>query len=141
MNIHTDFEAIKSVALHYAKEHGVNYNVILQNPVNGEFGSGSTYEFVQDSYFEKERDCILLYKTDDELTSENDLDYNILNNNPYLSTAKTYLYENSYAFMQNNKPQVVRPNYDHIKTGLGHKRNDPCECGSGKKFKKCCLNK
>jgi uncharacterized protein YecA (UPF0149 family) len=33
------------------------------------------------------------------------------------------------------KPQpIVRP-----KKQVG--RNDPCPCGSGKKFKKCCLNK
>jgi len=26
-----------------------------------------------------------------------------------------------------------------VKNKIG--RNDPCPCGSGKKFKKCCLNK
>lgn len=25
--------------------------------------------------------------------------------------------------------------------GAGTKRNEPCECGSGKKHKYCCLNK
>ncbi|QDU33785.1 hypothetical protein KS4_18420 [Poriferisphaera corsica] len=25
--------------------------------------------------------------------------------------------------------------------GEGRKRNKPCECGSGKKYKKCCWNK
>jgi len=27
--------------------------------------------------------------------------------------------------------------YPHMKIG----RNDPCPCGSGKKYKKCCLDK
>jgi hypothetical protein len=31
----------------------------------------------------------------------------------------------------------ISPNSTRVKTG----RNDPCPCGSGKKFKKCCLNK
>jgi len=30
-----------------------------------------------------------------------------------------------------------KPIVNHEKTG----RNDPCPCGSGKKYKKCCLNK
>ena len=32
-------------------------------------------------------------------------------------------------------PEVNK--YTQLKVG----RNDPCPCGSGKKFKKCCLNK
>ncbi|MFH2203085.1 MAG: SEC-C metal-binding domain-containing protein [Elusimicrobiota bacterium] len=28
-----------------------------------------------------------------------------------------------------------------VKTEPSVGRNDPCSCGSGKKFKKCCLNK
>ncbi len=58
MNIHHDFEKIKMMAIHHAKEHNCNYTVILMNPdENGNFSlnSGSTYEFVIDSYFEKER--------------------------------------------------------------------------------------
>ncbi|MBK3517601.1 SEC-C domain-containing protein [Carboxylicivirga sp. N1Y132] len=30
-----------------------------------------------------------------------------------------------------------QPIVNDVKTG----RNDPCPCGSGKKYKKCCLNK
>ena len=29
----------------------------------------------------------------------------------------------------------------YIKEGEDTGRNDPCPCGSGKKYKKCCLNK
>lgn len=67
MSIHQNLELIKAVALHNAKEHGCNYNVILMNPDNGMFKEGSsTYEFVRDSYFDTERtNCILLHKTDD----------------------------------------------------------------------------
>jgi len=33
------------------------------------------------------------------------------------------------------KKQHFKPQQQQIKTG----RNDPCPCGSGKKYKKCCL--
>ena len=65
-DIYKDKEAITEIAIHKAKEHGCNYNIILFNPIDGEFGDGSTYEFVADSYFNKERpNVILLAKTDD----------------------------------------------------------------------------
>lgn len=69
MSIHHDKEGIRAVALHYAKEHNCNYNIILMNPdKNGQFCMGSTYECVTDSYFEKERpNVILLEKTNDLL--------------------------------------------------------------------------
>lgn len=35
-----------------------------------------------------------------------------------------------------HKPRIIFP---MIKVKIG--RNDPCSCGSGKKFKKCCLGK
>lgn len=62
MSICHDLDAITDVALSYAKEHQINYNVILHNPdENGNFSrsSGSTYEFVTDSYFEKERPNVI----------------------------------------------------------------------------------
>lgn len=49
-------------------------------------------------------------------------------------------------FVQSSRPPVVEVRHDSpsefpisgkVKTG----RNEPCPCGSGKKFKKCCLNK
>jgi uncharacterized protein YecA (UPF0149 family) len=33
------------------------------------------------------------------------------------------------------------PTSSSISTSVKIGRNDPCPCGSGKKFKKCCLNK
>lgn len=35
------------------------------------------------------------------------------------------------------KEDVKLQDISHAKAG----RNDPCPCGSGKKYKKCCLNK
>ena len=34
---------------------------------------------------------------------------------------------------------IIMTDREYIVTHIG--RNDPCTCGSGKKFKKCCLNK
>ncbi len=74
MDIHHDFDKIKMLAIHYAKEHNSNYTVILMNPdSNGNFSldSGSTYEFVADSYFEKERPNIkILFSTKDEVSEK-----------------------------------------------------------------------
>lgn len=39
--------------------------------------------------------------------------------------------------IEKHKSQVSNVSKQHIKLG----RNDPCYCGSGKKYKKCCLNK
>lgn len=66
MSIFNDLEAIKAVALENAKKHNCNYSIIINNPVDGEYNeaSGSTYEFVTDSYFEKERNCIVIGTTD-----------------------------------------------------------------------------
>lgn len=74
MSIYHDLDAIKDVALSCAKEHQVNYNVILMNPdENGNFSrsAGSTYEFVRDSYFEKKRpNVIKLFTTDSVLKND-----------------------------------------------------------------------
>jgi hypothetical protein len=34
-----------------------------------------------------------------------------------------------------------KPKKEEIKPAIKVGRNDPCPCGSGKKYKKCCLNK
>src|SRR5262249_42135842 len=39
---------------------------------------------------------------------------------------------------QQDRPALKQPS-PHVATKVG--RNDPCPCGSGKKFKKCCMNK
>lgn len=70
MNIHHDLESIKAVAMHEAKEHNCNYNIILHNPnANGHFeaSAGSTYEFVADNYFEKPRPNVIRLDTTDNL--------------------------------------------------------------------------
>jgi uncharacterized protein YecA (UPF0149 family) len=39
---------------------------------------------------------------------------------------------------EQDDPEALRKLYLAVTTTAG--RNDPCPCGSGKKFKKCCLN-
>jgi uncharacterized protein YecA (UPF0149 family) len=38
-------------------------------------------------------------------------------------------------------PPPPRPPAPAMRVGNKVGRNDPCPCGSGKKFKKCCINK
>lgn len=42
-----------------------------------------------------------------------------------------------YNFWRNRQEQPVMPHRKEKKIG----RNDPCPCGSGKKYKKCCMGK
>lgn len=69
MDIHSDLELIKAVAIKKAQDHNCNYNIILLNPNSkGEFNVeyGSTYEFVADSHLQKDADnVVLLHRTDD----------------------------------------------------------------------------
>lgn len=70
MDIHTNLQAITSVAISNAKSHGVNYNIILMNPdKDGNFSeqSGSTYEFVRDSYFDNPRPHVVKIADTDTL--------------------------------------------------------------------------
>ena len=66
---HRKLDQMILLAKSFAKKHQINYNIVLMNPnPKGEFdvSYGSTYEFVADSYFEKERpNVIILHKTDD----------------------------------------------------------------------------
>ena len=63
----------------------------------------------------------------------------------YLRETEEYLITNPYT------PEMEELKYSHlsraereadiqpVRTGLKIGRNDPCPCGSGKKYKKCCL--
>lgn len=163
MNIHHDLEAIKSVAMHYAKNDGYNYNIILNNPnADGEFdlNAGSTYEFVMDSYFNSPRpNAIVLFKTKD-LIAMDDAQRLVDSFSPYSPYMKA---------IEDIRSQTIKMDFDmgigggagKLKKGLSlvevkadglvYKngkdgiermentgRNDKCNCGSGKKFKKCC---
>ncbi len=73
MNIHHDLEKIKLVAFHYAEKHNCNYTIFIMNATSsGSFSleNGSTYEFVTDSYFEKERNNTTILTTTDEMKKE-----------------------------------------------------------------------
>lgn len=68
MSIYKNLEHMKLVACEYAKQHKCNYNIIIHNPVNGEFDmEQSTYEMVTDSYFKTDRPHVKKVCTTDEL--------------------------------------------------------------------------
>jgi hypothetical protein len=69
INIYKNFEAITQVAIHFAKKDKCNYNIVINNPVNGEFDfAESTYEFVRDGYLPSiPATTIVITKTDDLL--------------------------------------------------------------------------
>jgi len=143
-DIHKDYEAIKSVAQYVAKEHNCNYHLIIFNPTEeGEFGDGSTYEFVTDSYFEKERPNVKLLETIhptytiDEIVEMGSETSRLLSmfDDPYKNqflTLEPLLNDGLYSL----GPRVDQYRRERPKVH----RNEPCKCGSGKKFKKCCIN-
>lgn len=81
-------------------------------------------DFEQPDRYDKKREILSISEKYDEVTSTwagytNDEERDILD---------TYI---------NQLQQTVIPVRTESKTG----RNDPCPCGSGKKYKKCCINK
>lgn len=144
-SIYKDYESIKAMALHYAKEHMCNYNIILKNPnEDGSFCEHSTYEFVTDSYFNKERpNVILLERTDNMAKPLHDIieeqqahkefkDLFNFNNNYVKQAIETY---NEFVNLP-GLPYYRVPQYRRETPKV--QRNEPCSCGSGKKYKKCC---
>ena len=142
MDVHHNLDMITEVAKLNAKDHNCNYTIILKNPdENGEFSmdKGSTYEFVADSYFNKERpNCKIIAKTDDllevkeveePLESPFDNSRRFVIENTYLNEARDI--RKSMGTTRTTTQPVVR---EGKKVG----RNEPCPCGSGKKYKKCC---
>lgn len=144
MSIYKDLDAITDMALHSAKEHGVNYNVILFNPdENGQFDTDrSTFEFVTDSYFEKERpNVILLKKTDDLIEAElQEIQNRMFGPEPMMITnpyADQYLdFVPMLDQYQDFMPRSTVCTYTRETPKV--QNNQPCHCGSGVKFKKCC---
>lgn len=163
MSIYHDLEAIKAVALDYAKDDGYNYNIILHNPNDkGEFdlSVGSTYEFVLDSYFNTPRpNVILLHKTKDLLQVEETqrLIDSFSPDAPAMKMQeKLKRMDAEMPSLTGNKQETGKlkkglsmvhleadgVTYKQGKAGLERvsntNRNDKCNCGSGLKFKKCC---
>lgn len=58
----------------------------------------------------------------------------IKNDKQYATRIETHYQMHKNKIDNEEKPQLYRLSSE--KTG----RNDPCPCGSGKKYKKCCLN-
>ncbi len=162
MNVHQDLEAIKMVAVHLAKEHSCNYNIIIQNPnTEGEFDidCGSTYEYVGDSYFEKPRpNTVKLFTTDELIALEpqedkpakgsfedvypeyglgRQLDAKFTINRGYehadpIKAAKKH-HSETIDYVSN-----IHTGEPYVRPEAKIGRNDACHCGSGKKLKKCC---
>lgn len=143
MSVYKNLEAMTDVAIHLAKEHNCNYNVILYNPdENGEFSEsrGSTYEMVADSFFKKDRPNVkLIYKTDDLIEKEVEAEEIIESSHRFLFPEKMYEIKNTY------KDIIVDNEFGNLNPGITYVRqepkignNDSCKCGSGKKYKKCC---
>ncbi|OFY21242.1 MAG: hypothetical protein A2W98_14750 [Bacteroidetes bacterium GWF2_33_38] len=71
------------------------------------------------------------------------------NKNEILSITETYNKINSWSENQKNPfndNDEINDDYEYIQNSIEKKepkvgRNEPCPCGSGKKYKKCCLNK
>lgn len=143
-DIHKDYEAIKAVAEYYAKEHNCKYHLIISNPTKeGEFGDNSTYEFVVDSYFEKERPNVKLLETINPTYTIDEIVEMNSDTNGILRMFDS-VYEYQFLALEpllNDKFYSLFPNIPQYRRDSPKlHRNDPCKCGSGKKFKKCCIN-
>jgi hypothetical protein len=221
-DIHKNLEAIVTIAKHDAKDHNCNYNIIISNPVDGEFGEGSTYEIVADSYFEKERpnskllvttlqlgvliydewlpyteyekqECDIKLKDGtivkhcypnagsfspmcadsiepidesqvaeimyrkyylEDICKKNNYNCNNIEGNHSLPPVAELEKELSYMADKETMKKLEEIRVYHESAGLPRRkikgkivpvrttskihRNDPCSCGSGKKYKKCC---
>jgi len=81
----------------------------------------------------------------DELTEESDIkldiDFEKLLYNMYVAKAN-WLYQLPEwdEVLSEEKMKSIKKQYNVDHTAVSHKvgRNDPCPCGSGKKYKKCC---
>ena len=66
----------------------------------------------------------------------------------YYQDEETDMYEDGdlYRTLKKMNPDTEEKNYDSYEQGTYIReekkigRNDPCPCGSGKKYKKCCMN-
>jgi hypothetical protein len=142
MSIHKDLNKMTTLAVHFADEHKVNYNIVLLNPVNGEFDpQQSTYEVVTDSYFETERPNAIIIDTTDSISSRTKLDevdngFKLQAPEPFRIAPEPFRITNSH---RDKLPFVVIPT-QYRRSEPKVQNNDPCLCGSGKKFKNCCKN-
>lgn len=145
-DIHKNLEAIKNVALYYAEIHNCNYNIILMNPnEDGTPSDSSTYEYVADSYFEKERpNVLLLFKTDDILNKGKTID-EIREENYQIEIDRLTNFDNTHVnqYLQLMRDDLMGEGFSrgitYVRETPKIGRNEPCSCGSGKKYKKCCL--
>lgn len=130
-----DFKSIKNYKeciMFYLEEDTISPFPFIQVITSHAINSVNVFEDVLDqSNFSIEEDF-------DELME--DYKYDFIYNNKLSPTA---IYDNSIAFKElveiyeDIAEDIYKPQFDTSKVG----RNDPCPCNSGKKFKKCCINK
>lgn len=85
----------------------------------------------------------------DELTEDSviklEIDFETLYYNMHAAQAEwLYTLEEWAPILSEEKRLELKKDYNRSKTVVKEekvRRNDPCPCGSGKKYKKCCMNK
>lgn len=100
------------------------------------------YDFTPGAIFELFNDCDIVFDNDNQVNEVLQLVMNLANN--------TRIWENNghtpnEMFELKEKPNLRPLPRDPFKMEPVHSekigRNDPCPCGSGRKYKKCCLGK
>jgi hypothetical protein len=132
MSMSKDLETITIAAIHYAKEHNCNYNIIIKNPEDKGFGDDSTYEYVNDSYFDEDRNCVILDRTDEILGLHKVEEY-VEPKEEFVKARTTIITPGNPKLPRKQKKATVIP------ISGKPRRNGFCPCGSGLKYKRCCL--
>ena len=87
---------------------------------------------------------ISLAELEETTVLDSEIDFEKLLYNMHNAKAKwLYKLKSWDGVLSKEQRKEIKKKYDEENTASSVKigRNDPCPCGSGKKFKKCCLNK
>jgi hypothetical protein len=130
MSIYHNLVAMTELAVHLAKEHQCNYNVIISNPVDGKFELGkSTYEMVADSYFKKERPNALLVSKTDDLIAKLEVELNENTLDIKFAKIDAENFKSSHYLTRDYLPDLVEPlrvkvygQYNNKNTSRKHKQ-------------------
>ena len=57
----------------------------------------------------------------------------------YFNNSERYLEQSRELMYDKPTKKQLKQTVVRVRTGLKYQRNEPCLCGSGKKYKKCCL--
>jgi len=137
------------------------YNEMVKgNRVRNEYYSPEEYAFINsDGKIETEDGCVMGSKFDEfwhcyqsnlggEWSVINDSNSLIDNLEPYLGTNKFIehfttcndAYDMSGLYLGCSPKLKHSAHYEHVRTESKINRNSACPCGSGLKYKKCCIN-